>query len=231
VGPISSSIERVQDILQQLSLDGLKGLILDLRDSPIGDPDGAANLAGLFLEKNALISTMSYRKPSDDNRRFGRGGNEKRSEDVGQRYENLPLAVLISPETSGAAEMIASALQDHKRAKMVGQRTRGKSTIQQVQSPNTTTSSTGFYFTFRITVGVFTRPSGKSLNRLPGMTASDDWGVRPDVEVVLPNQVRRQVRAWWFDHDLRQEEVRDPTRMDDTRNDPVLNAAVKLLRK
>jgi hypothetical protein len=63
------------------------------------------------------------------------------------------------------------------------------------------------------------------------MTANDDWGVQPDVEVVLPAQVRRQVRAWWFEHHLRPDDSNDPTRIDDIRNDPVLHAAVKLLRK
>ena len=72
------------------------------------------------------------------------------------------------------------------------------------------------------------RPSGKNLHRLPGATANDDWGVRPDVEVVLPNQMRRQVRAWWFEHDTRPADSFDPTKMDDIRNDPVMAAAYGL---
>lgn len=232
VGAIHASVNRIVQIVNQLSEDGLKGLVLDLRESPIGVPDSAAELAGFFLEKNALISTTNYRKPNnDDNVRIGNSSNEIRARDLGKQCQDIPLAVLIGPETSGAAEMIASALQDHERAKMIGQRTRGKSTIQQVKSPNNTTSATGFYFSYRLTVGVFSRPSGKALNRLPGMTNNDDWGVKPDVEVVLPAQVRRQVRAWWFEHNLRPEDSNEPTRLDDIRNDPVLHAAVKLLKK
>ena len=75
------------------------------------------------------------------------------------------------------------------------------------------------------------RPSGKNLHRLPGSTAADDWGVRPDVEVVLPAHMRRQVRAWWFEHDTRPADSLEPTKLDDIRNDPVLAAAVKLLIK
>jgi carboxyl-terminal processing protease len=233
VGIIAQSSYRLSDIVKRLRDDGMKGLILDLRDSPVGYPEAAAEMAGLFLEKDALISTTNYRKPNTEETQLplGNSKNEIRARDQGKRYQEIPLAVLIGPETSGAAEMIASALQDHKRAKMVGQRSRGKSTIQQVKTPNNVLNSMGINFSYRLTVGVFSRPSGKSLNRLPGMTANDDWGVQPDVEVVLPAQVRRQVRAWWFEHHLRPDDSNDPTRIDDMRNDPVLNAAVKLLRK
>lgn len=231
IGAISQSSYRLADIVKQLSDDGMKGLILDLRDSPIGLPDAAADMAGLFLEKNALISTTNYRKPNNDEMQSTISKSEIRARDQGKRYQDIPLAVLIGPETSGAAEMIASALQDHERAKMVGQRSRGKSTIQRVIMPGNAMGTNGINYSYRLTVGVFSRPSGKSLNRLPGMTANDDWGVRPDVEVVLPAQVRRQVRAWWFEHHLRPDDSNEPTRIDDMRNDPVLHAAVKLLRK
>ncbi len=231
IGAISRSSYRLADIVKRLSDDGMKSLILDLRDSPIGDPDAAAEIAGMFLEKNALISTTNYRKPTTDEMPTSISKSEIRAREQGNRYQKIPLAVLIGPETSGAAEMVASALQDHKRAKMVGQRSRGKSTIQRVMTPGNAMGSNGINYSYRLTVGVFSRPSGKSLNRLPGMTANDDWGVRPDVEVVLPAQVRRQVRAWWFEHHLRPDDSNDPTRIDDMRNDPVLHAAVKLLRK
>ncbi|HMP18388.1 MAG TPA: S41 family peptidase, partial [Gemmatales bacterium] len=113
VGAISTSVSRFIETVDLLSLNGMKSLILDLRESPIGYPEAAASLAGLFLEKNALISTTQYRKPTHEDIQLGNNRNEIRSRHEGRRYENLPLVVLTSPETSGAAEMIASALQDH----------------------------------------------------------------------------------------------------------------------
>lgn len=230
LGTIQSGIGKVYDIVNQLLDDGLKGLILDLRDCPSGVPDQSAEVAGYFLEQNALIATMRYRNAANDDTNRGQATRELRARPIeSKRCQDVPLAVLIGPDTSGAAEMIAAALQDHERAKIIGQRSRGKSTIQQVKIPQD--ERYRIFFSYRLTVGIFKRPSGKDLLRLPGSTARDDWGVRPDIEVVIPSQLRRQVRAWWFDHDTRPVDSLEASKLDDAKNDPVLNAALQLLRK
>lgn len=226
LGTILDMPNALQDIIVQLKEDGLKGLILDLRDCPSGVPEYSADLAGLFLERNALITSMHYRNPSnDDLNRSSKKEYRSRNED--NRLQDMPLAVLVGPDTSGAAEMIAAALQDHERATIVGQRSRGKSTIQ--QNNREQRNPYNIYYSYRLTVGVFMRPSGKNLHRMPGASANDDWGVRPDVEVVLPAKMNRQVRAWWFEQDTRSPDSLQPTRLDDLRNDPVLHAAIQVL--
>lgn len=227
LGTILDMPNALQDIILQLREERLKGLILDLRDCPSGVPEYSADLAGLFLERNALITSMQYRNPvNDDSNRNSRKEYRSRNED--SRLQEIPLAVLIGPDTSGAAEMIAAALQDHERATIVGQRSRGKSTIQQTNRDQR--NPYNIYYSYRLTVGVFKRPSGKNLHRMPGASASDDWGVRPDVEVVLPAMMNRQVRAWWFEQDTRPVDSLHPTKLDDLRNDPVLFAAIEALR-
>ncbi len=217
--------------LQQMTPLGLKAIILDLRECPSGIPAEAAELAGMFLESGARIATTKYRNPAerdDENREFKARGNEK------PRWLGLPLAVLVGPDTSGAAEMVAAALQDLKRAKIIGQRTRGKSTIQSSrrdQGNNRTRGGLQLNYSIKLSAGMFARPSGKNLHRLSQHTYADDWGVRPDVEVVLPALMRRQVRAWWFEHDLRPLNSVEPTKLDDTRNDPVLDAALRALQQ
>lgn len=228
LGTIQQGVNRVFEIVNQLHEDGLKGLVIDLRDCPSGFPDSSADLAGYFLEEGKLIARTNYRNPaannlnSDDNKREFRARKME-----GKRLMEVPLAVLIGPDTSGAAELIAAALQDHHRAKIVGERSRGKSTIQQPNREGTE----NLQCSYRLTVGVFTRPSGKNLHRLPGAGLADDWGVSPDVEVVLPAMMRRQVRAWWFEHDTRSPDSLESTKLDDIKNDPVLEAAVKQLTR
>lgn len=230
LGTIQSYPSKIMEIVNQLKEDGLKGLIIDLRDCPSGFPDNSAELAGFFLNSDVLIAKTNHRNGETDDINRVEQRREYRSSKEMKHCLEVPLAVLIGPDTSGAAELIAAALQDHHRATIVGQRSRGKSTIQQTNSRERE-NPYGIRYSYRLTVGVFMRPSGKNLHRMPGATANDDWGVRPDVEVVLPNQMRRQIRAWWFEHDTRPADSLEPTKMDDIRNDPVMSAAVKLLSK
>ncbi|HQR05440.1 MAG TPA: S41 family peptidase [Gemmatales bacterium] len=230
LGTIQTPPQRIMEIVYQLKENGLKGLILDLRDCPSGVPEYSADLAGFFLNGDVLIAKTNHRNSETDDVNRVEPRREYRSGKEASHCLDLPLAVLIGPDTSGAAELIAAALQDHKRATIIGQRSRGKSTIQQNNSRERE-NAYGIRYSYRLTVGVFMRPSGKNLHRMPGATSNDDWGVRPDVEVVLPNQMRRQIRAWWFEHDTRPADSLEPTKMDDIRNDPVMAAAVKILSK
>lgn len=227
LGTILSGVNRVHEVVSQLQQDGLKGLIIDLRDCPSGYPESSADLAGYFVEEKSLIAKTHYRNPTSDDLNRGNGKGEfiaKKMES--KRFLDVPMAVLIGPDTSGAAELIAAALQDHQRAKIIGERSRGKSTIQEPYRD----TIRNLNFSYRLTVGVFMRPSRKNLHRTPGANLSDDWGVRPDIEVVLPAFMRRQVRAWWFEHDIRPPDSLEPTKIDDVKNDPVLDAAVRLLK-
>ncbi|HQR41960.1 MAG TPA: S41 family peptidase [Gemmatales bacterium] len=230
LGTIMQRPVREMEIINQLMDNGLKGLILDLRECPSGIPEYTALLAGYFLEQNELIATLKYRNPSSNLNRDWNAGNEIRvKQGDSRRCLSIPMAVLIGPDTSGAAEMIAAALQDHQRAKIVGERSRGKSTIQKADFASDRNS--GVLLSYRLTVGMFERPSGKPLNRGPSASLNEDWGVKPDLEVVLPAKVRRQVRAWWYEHDLRPEDSLQTTMMDDARNDPVMRAALHDLLK
>jgi C-terminal processing protease CtpA/Prc len=229
LGSIVEPPASVLAIIRSLQNDGLKSLIVDLRDCPSGVPNYTAELTGLFLPHNATIATVDYR-----NGRMNESDQGKKQSILKVTHTDLkaqlemPLAVLVGPETSGAAELMAAALQDHGRAKIVGQRTRGKSTIQTVLPQNDRQSE--ILYSYRLTVGIFSRPSGKPLHRQPGASPGTEWGVIPDVDVTLPAQVRRQVRAWWYEHDLREENSVTPTEIDDPRNDPVLHAALRLFQ-
>jgi carboxyl-terminal processing protease len=153
-------------VLDDLTGRGLKGLVLDLRFNPGGLLDIALRTAELFLEKGTIVQITS---PGASQTRF----EVKRP----GRFRKLPLACLVNGETASSAEVVAAALQDHKRALIVGQRSGGKGSIQN-QWDNFTFGSDR---QLTLTTALFLRPGGQKLDRMavPGYP-SRDWGVHPD---------------------------------------------------
>src|SRR5262249_36382320 len=121
----------------------MRGLVLDLRWCPGGFLTEAVQVAELFLGEGT-IATVKMRDRPDDVYRSPDGG----------KFRQFPIVVLINGDTVGGAELIAAALQDHRRAIVVGQRTRGKASVQTpiVVAPG---------LDFKVTSGTFVRPSGK----------------------------------------------------------------------
>lgn len=99
---------------------GVKGVILDVRGNPGGYLKGAINLASEFLEKGVIVKQENYK-------------GEVQSYSVNKRGElvNVPLVVLIDKGSASASEILAGALQDHQRAKLIGTPSFGKGTIQE----------------------------------------------------------------------------------------------------
>jgi len=134
-------------------LDGVRGLILDLRMNPGGYLDESLNLADLFLEENSvLVKTVSRDL-----------GTQRTVESVTrarmpQRVAGLPIIVLVDGFSASASEIIAGALQDHDRALVIGERTFGKGTVQSVLP-------LPYDYLLRITSGEWYTPQGRSLNR------------------------------------------------------------------
>lgn len=166
----SEKVREIVDRLSGLVPGGLGGLVLDLRKNPGGFLNEGVSVANLFVCKGNLVSTR------------GRGGVPIRSYEASGakcRYE-MPLAVLVDEGTASAAEIVAGALQDHRRAIVVGQTTFGKASIQ-----NMYTLSDGS--TLKLTIGRYYTPSGRSIQAR---------GIVPDVEVEdLILQTRRRAAA------------------------------------
>jgi carboxyl-terminal processing protease len=145
----------------------------------------------------------------------------------------MPLVALVGPDTSGAGELIACALQDNRRAPIIGQRTRGKDTMQPADNSAPDILIRDTNHGLRLSTGQFLRPSGKNLGRMTDSKLWDAWGVQPDAgcEVLLTPDLRRQLRRWRLAHDLRPPQSRDALPLDDLSNDPVLSAGLKELRR
>jgi len=203
------------EVLDRLHHEGLGGLVLDLRWCPGGFLDEAVEVARLFLDEGT-IATVRSREQEDQVYRGGSAG----------KYQDFPLVVLVNGDTSGGAELIAAALQDHHRAVVAGQRTLGKGSVQ------TAMHLLGMAGVgLKLTSGTFLRPSGKSLHRFAESTAADDWGVRPDagLDFRLSPDLSRQLRQWWLLQTLRPASSVERLPLDDPRADPQRLAALEAL--
>jgi carboxyl-terminal processing protease len=151
----------------QIGGDKLKGFIIDLRNNPGGLLEEAVTVSETFLARGEIVSTRG-RIPEESQRRVAHGGDL-----TGGR----PLIVLINGGSASASEIVAGALQDHKRATLVGTRSFGKGSVQTIiplgPSNGALTLTTARYYT----------PSGKSIQAK---------GIVPDIEVLqdLPDTLK-----------------------------------------
>ncbi|MBI3709335.1 MAG: S41 family peptidase [Proteobacteria bacterium] len=146
----------VQKIREQTG-DRLKGLVLDLRNNPGGLLDQAIAVSDAFLEKGEIVSTRGRR--GDDAQRY----NAK----PGDLLTGLPLVVLINGGSASASEIVAGALQDHRRGILMGTRSFGKGSVQ-------TIIPLGGQGAIRLTTARYYTPSGRSIQA---------EGIEPDIMV------------------------------------------------
>lgn len=159
-----TTLDELNTALQWLSGRQCRGVILDMRNNPGGLLQGAEDVCDLFLTEGAVIVTT-------------RGRDERvRKEAVASGsgpYQKLPLVVLVNDKSASAAEIVAACLQDHKRAIIVGERTWGKGTVQNVIPMEAGRSL------LKLTIASYWRPSGKNIHKLDSSVADDEWGVKP----------------------------------------------------
>ncbi len=166
--------EALRDLRQQ-SGNRLAGLVLDLRQNPGGSLDEAVALSDLFLAKGDIVSQ--------------RGRDPKRSEffraeDIfrGDAAQGLPMVVLIDEGSASASEIVAGALQDHRRAVVMGQRSFGKGSVQEMIGVDRNSA-------VKLTVARYYTPKGKSVQ---------EGGIDPDIRVPQlsdPDARKRAERA------------------------------------
>ncbi|MEO0531613.1 MAG: S41 family peptidase [Planctomycetota bacterium] len=189
--------EELAEALEDLTADGIEAVVLDVRGNAGGALDAAVEVCELFLPEGALI--VSTR---------GRGGEviDAYSARDKATCPDLPLAVLIDGDTASASEIVAAALQDHDRAAVVGDRSFGKGTVQQLLPLEAGRSL------LKLTAASYWRPSGVNIHRLPGTPDADDWGVSPGAEnrVALSDEDRKAWYEWRRQRDLLAVEGAEP---------------------
>ena len=146
----------IKDAKKKLG-DKLKGVVIDVRNNPGGLLDQAVNVSDLFLDKGEIVSTRS-RNEED---------TVKYTAEEGDIAKGLPIVVIINDGSASASEIVAGALQDHKRAIILGEKSFGKGSVQ-------TVIPLGKYGAMRLTTARYYTPSGRSIQAK---------GIEPDIEV------------------------------------------------
>ena len=177
---IQDTTEHVKSALDELKKAGMKALILDLRDDPGGLLSAAVEIADLFVEDGKIVSTR------------GRNTVEKSYEARKEgTYTGFPMAVLVNQNSASASEILSACLQDQNRAVVIGERSFGKGSVQNILDLEDGNS------VLKLTVATYWRPSGKNIHRFKNAKETDEWGVSPNpgLEVKL---TREQYHDWFL---------------------------------
>jgi carboxyl-terminal processing protease len=155
------TVEELEKALQDLEAKGMTKLVLDLRNDPGGLLDASVEVSGKFLPKNKLVVYIQGRQAADR--------KDFLTSAMGAPRE-YPIVVLVNTGSASASEIVAGALQDSKRALIVGTQTFGKGSVQTVFRLE---GGGGL----RLTTAKYYTPSGRSIQNV---------GITPDIEVKLP---------------------------------------------
>ena len=170
--------KQIRDAIESLGGAKLKGLVLDLRNNPGGVMQAAVETASLFLNPGQKVVSVRGRSM---------GGDEATVAADAKPY-TFPLTVLINGKSASASEIVAGAVEDHKRGKILGEQSFGKGLVQSVfplSHGSGLALTTAYYYT----------PAGRSIQRplqgtLERSTSSGAGGITPD-EVVYPESMSR----------------------------------------
>lgn len=163
--------DAIAKINEKVGEKNVKGYIVDLRLNPGGLLDQAVNVSDVFLDRGEIVSTRG-RKENDITRYSARAGD---------LTNGKPVIVLINGGSASASEIVAGALQDHKRATILGSRSFGKGSVQ-------TILQLGGNGALRLTTALYYTPSNVSIQ---------GKGISPDIKVVqpLPDELKGRVES------------------------------------
>lgn len=158
-----------------LGKDGLKALVLDLRSNPGGLMNMAEQVAEQFLQRGMVVVSVKGRSTN--------GAERKLLAKARRPLTRLPLAILIDKGSASAAEVVAGALQDHKRAVLFGERSFGKASVQAI-IPLSTDPVSGI----RLTTAYYHTPAGRMIH---------GNGIEPDIKIELTQEERIKAQIYW----------------------------------
>ena len=173
--------EYLDKAVNSLLDQGMRALILDLRFNPGGLLESAIEVSNRFVSNGVIVSTRGRIKSSE----------KVFTADRDSSYPPIPVAVLVTGQSASASEIVSGALQDHKRAVIVGSRTFGKGSVQTVLPLENGKSA------MRLTTAYYYTPSGRCIHRKPDATEKDDWGIYPDIEVKMTTDEVVQLWKQW----------------------------------
>ena len=149
--------------LEIASKDGAEGIVLDLRNNPGGFLDVAVRLSGWFMPKGSVVVVEKSREGTEDKKEFTDGTGD---------LAKIPVVIIMNGGSASASEILAGALRDNNGVKIVGEKSFGKGSVQEVES-----MSDGS--TMKITIAHWYTPKGTKIDKV---------GLKPDFEVALTDE-------------------------------------------
>ncbi len=198
----ASAHRELEAALDDLEDKGMKSLIFDLRGNPGGLLGISVEIAGEFLPPSTEVVFTRGRNPDED-------GPPLATPDRKRKKRDYPLVVLIDKGSASASELVSGALQDLKRATIVGETSYGKGSVQQIMPMGDGTA-------LRLTIAKYHTPSGRTPHEV---------GITPDVPVEITGEDRALLDLWRRRAALTPEE----TAKLNAWTDPVLTAALQAL--
>ncbi len=161
--------DELHEAIENSNLDKMKGIVLDMRNNPGGLVDEAVSVSDTFLSKGSIVSIRGR-----DNTSLREYKSKKQSSDV-----TIPLVVLVNAGSASASEIVAGALRDHKRAVILGEKTFGKGSVQNI-IPLSDGSG------LKLTVALYYTPNGQSIQA---------EGIVPDIEVPFEPVEKEEIKS------------------------------------
>ncbi len=222
----ATTVEELTRVVDGLQKAGMKGLVVDLRGNPGGLLRAAVEVSSMFLPEGKNIVTTK-----------GRGGSVEEAFNSKQKGNikpgtYYPMAILLNRYSASASEIVAAALQDHARAIIVGERSFGKGSVQNLIEMEENTTA------LKLTTASYWRPSGRNIHRFPDAKEEDEWGVKPDkgYEVKLTTEEMSEYYKWRRERDVLRRPGEEPKPENGDKKakkefrDKVLDKALEYLR-
>jgi len=223
------TVEEITKVLQSGEREPrVEGILLDLRGNAGGLLDAAVETCDLFVDQGRIVSTN------------GRDGKLRSSHEATSGMvvpREVPMVILVNQFSASASEIVAACLQDHGRAVVIGERTWGKGTVQNILELE------GGRSAIKLTTATYWRPSGQNIHRSETAKDTDGWGVQPNAgfEVQVTDEEAQKIftqrRERDRNHDTEQApatpatESASPPTTETPFDDPQLRRAIEYLQQ
>ncbi|MDR3124539.1 MAG: S41 family peptidase [Endomicrobium sp.] len=207
----SQSADDIQKVLLNCESQNMKALILDLRNNPGGLLESALKIISMFMSERKLVLTTKGAHQDTKKEYFSEGGGV---------FFDLPIVILVNKGSASASEIVSGAMQDFKRALIIGSSTFGKGSVQTVFPLSDGTA-------LRLTIAKYYLPSGRPIDRSNEKEAKN--GITPDinVDVTIEEEIKLYANAdVLFKKDKSKKGLKD-----NNLEDKALNKALEIIRE
>ena len=203
----AQSTKDIADALKDLSKEGMKYFIFDLRNNPGGLLDSAINICGLFVKEDSLVVSTKCKDKTLEQYYY----TSKKPD-----FPDIPIIVLINKGSASASEIVTGTLQDYKRALVVGSNSFGKGTVQTI-IPLSDGSA------LRLTIAKYCLPSGKMISHTDKKDKKN--GVIPDIYI----EVSPEIEGKLYMQAESEKSLKNKDKKEEVKDD-VLETAIKIIK-